>query len=99
MKRFVTISFASAVLLLSALVSTAAQAQDFVTINGTKVYGTCIGEYDKYENDPDHRAFAISRNGQYCGWAYGYDTVAAAERTAMTECRKGGRGCKIIASR
>ena len=90
--------FAALALVVTALpFATPAQAQT-ARINGAKVVGGCIREYDLYENDDTHKAFAASSNGQFCGYSYGYDSLADAEDRALEECSARGRNCWVIAS-
>ena len=90
--------FAAVAVFAVAALSASAGFAESVTINGARINGTCIHEYELYENDPTHTAFAVSRNGDYCGYSYGYDTIAQAEDRALAECRSRGRGCRVIAS-
>ena len=47
-----------------------------------------------WRNRASKGAFAVARNGA-CGWNWGVETMAAARKGALKECRKRGSDCKI----
>ena len=97
MTRKLQVLAALALVLTALPFATPAEAQT-ARINGAKVVGECIHEYDLYENDNTHKAFAASSNGQFCGYSYGYDSLGEAEDRALEECGTRSRNCRIIAS-
>jgi hypothetical protein len=65
----------------------------------------CQKAFTDWKKRTGHKAFAISggatiQGGQGCGWIYNSSTKDAAEKAALTACKKSqyGSGCRIISS-
>lgn len=52
--------------------------------------------FDTWTGQPTHRAFALSRSGGW-GSAYGHESLAAARKAAIENCRGYASACVIIA--
>lgn len=60
----------------------------------TIMSGNCLKKYhDTYASTKSHKAFAYLRNAQgkqACGWSYGYQDIASAQKSALQGCKKRG---------
>jgi len=57
----------------------------------------CLASFRKWKKESGYRAFALARNGDYCGYSWNHRDLASARKAAMETC-KSKSGCTIYST-